>query len=333
MTLEALGPSEPVFHWPLFGGAVAAPHAPARAPEWRGVVSVLAAADELSTYAELDMLLKRAVELSRTSIGLERVGLYLCDPSAARILRGTFGTGAQGETTDERELSFECAAADHEALRRLRTEGAGFLYCDRAPHIALEDHESTVIGHGWVVVTPLVSSGNLVGVMYNDTAFSHAPMDEGKQVRAAVLGSLLAGLILSRRGVSTGRAIPIPAEHSPIVRRVLLALNHDPLLSGKSLARAIGVSSGHLGRLFKAEMGVSLVEYRNRLRIERFFKCVDRVGGNLLDAAMEAGFGSYAQFHRVFCRLVGTTPREYLTGRRRRADHRSASPESRAQAS
>ena len=63
-------------------------------------------------------------------------------------------------------------------------------------------------------------------------------------------------------------------------------------------------------------MGVSLVEYRNRLRVERFFASVDRGGSNLQEAAQEAGFGSYAQFHRVFRKLLGTTPREYLTGRR-----------------
>jgi AraC-like DNA-binding protein len=36
----------------------------------------------------------------------------------------------------------------------------------------------------------------------------------------------------------------------------------------------------------------------------------------LLDAALEAGFGSYAQFHRVYRKLVGTAPRDYLTTRR-----------------
>jgi AraC-like DNA-binding protein len=30
---------------------------------------------------------------------------------------------------------------------------------------------------------------------------------------------------------------------------------------------------------------------------------------NLLDAALEAGFGSYAQFHRVYRKFLGTTPR------------------------
>lgn len=41
------------------------------------------------------------------------------------------------------------------------------------------------------------------------------------------------------------------------------------------------------------------------LRIERFFTLVSPDGGNLLQAALDAGFGSYAQFHRVFRELWG----------------------------
>jgi AraC-like DNA-binding protein len=68
---------------------------------------------------------------------------------------------------------------------------------------------------------------------------------------------------------------------------------------------------------FRAQIGVSVVGYRNRVRIERFLGLVDLGGGNLLAAALDAGFGSYAQFHRVFRRLLGVTPKEYLTGRSR----------------
>jgi AraC-like DNA-binding protein len=66
-------------------------------------------------------------------------------------------------------------------------------------------------------------------------------------------------------------------------------------------------------------MGVSLVDYRNRLRIDRFFEAIHRSGstGNLLDAALEAGFGSYAQFHRVYRKFVGATPRDIFSSGQR----------------
>jgi AraC-like DNA-binding protein len=57
----------------------------------------------------------------------------------------------------------------------------------------------------------------------------------------------------------------------------------------------------------------SLVEYRNRLHLERFFRALEREHSNLLDAALalQVGFGSYAQFHSVHCRLLGASPRQY----------------------
>jgi len=303
---------------PVALGVDAERRAPAKASEWRGVVSVLAAVDELAASAEMEGMLKKAVELARKRIGLERVAVYLTEASGnGFILRGTFGTGMHGETTDERKFSHECSRADYEILRRTQVSGGLWLCYDDSPHLAVGESESVVpVGRGWVVVTPLVAAGEVIGVMYNDTAVSHAPVDEGKQARAAVFGRLLADLIVSRRRTIAWRAPPREEERKPIVQRILNALGRDPVASGEFLAREIGISPGHLARSFKTEMGVSLVEYRNRLRVERFFATVDRGGSNLQEAAQEAGFGSYAQFHRVFRKLLGTTPREYLTGRR-----------------
>ena len=39
---------------------------------------------------------------------------------------------------------------------------------------------------------------------------------------------------------------------------------------------------------------------------------MDRGSTNLLQAALDSGFGSYAQFHRVFRARLQATPREYL---------------------
>lgn len=92
--------------------------------------------------------------------------------------------------------------------------------------------------------------------------------------------------------------------------------------SDESLARLssrAGLGPTHLSRRFKAEVGLGIAEYRNRLRLERFVEIYG--GGNrvtALAAALDAGFQSYAQFHRVFTRLMGFGPAEH----RRRVQHR-----------
>jgi transcriptional regulator GlxA family with amidase domain len=100
-----------------------------------------------------------------------------------------------------------------------------------------------------------------------------------------------------------------------IVRRAEGLLAEEPSLGGKEIAARLDVSPSHLVRAFKADTGMSLVEYRNRLRLERFMALVDSGDESLLDAALDAGFGSYAQFHRVFRALRGTAPGEYVRKR------------------
>jgi transcriptional regulator GlxA family with amidase domain len=152
--------------------------------------------------------------------------------------------------------------------------------------------------------------------MYNDCALGKGPVDERKQAAAAIFCSLLAVLSVSKRNAAAWQPLPAKTVQSPLVERVLQAVSEDLPMTGEQLAMELGVSPGHLARSFKREMGLSLVDYRNRRRIDRFFDAVSRSGGtvNLLDAALKAGFGSYAQFHRVYRKFLGTAPREVLSG-------------------
>jgi AraC-like DNA-binding protein len=97
-----------------------------------------------------------------------------------------------------------------------------------------------------------------------------------------------------------------------LVRQALERLRSDPSISRGVLAEGLGVSPSKLGKAFRAQVGVAFVDYRNQLRLERFLKLVFPGGGNVSAAARSAGFGSYAQFHRVFRSLVGKSPKEYL---------------------
>jgi AraC-like DNA-binding protein len=288
-----------------------------------GVVSVLSAADELVSYRDVDTVLRRAVELARDRIGLERTAIFLEDESGEKLW-GTWGTGLAGETTDERHLFFSKGANHHRCHARAQAGLGRWLVLEDAPLTAQLEAETRVVGHGWNALTPIRSARGALGIMVNDTALSGAPLDEAKQMQAAVFCTLVGNTIDLRRQdagrlpwkpLLAGLPSCAPDSRNALVVRVVQALHQDLRLDGKQLAKRMGVSAGKLARDFKAEMSVSVVEYRNRLRLERFLAVVDRGGGNLLEAALEAGFGSYAQFHRVFRAMLGTTPKEYLTGR------------------
>lgn len=103
---------------------------------------------------------------------------------------------------------------------------------------------------------------------------------------------------------------PVPRD---VVKLMAAMFNVDPSLSGKQVSGRIGLSVSRLARLFKREMGVSIVEYRNRLRFERLFELLavekDR-RPTLRQAARAAGFGSYAHFHRLFRARWNMGPRQ-----------------------
>lgn len=102
----------------------------------------------------------------------------------------------------------------------------------------------------------------------------------------------------------------------PAVERAAKLLRDDPeTTSLEDIAQRSGLSPGRLSRLFKVQTGYALTDFRNRIRLDRFLELYG-AGRRLsmLDAALSAGFGSYPQFHRVFSRLMGRSPRDYRRG-------------------
>jgi AraC-like DNA-binding protein len=96
----------------------------------------------------------------------------------------------------------------------------------------------------------------------------------------------------------------------PAVETVARMLRADPRAGDlTTLARAAGVSPSHLSRLFKSQTGSSITRFRNQQRVQRFmFLYRDGRHTTALAAALEAGFGSYAQFYRVFRAETGGRP-------------------------
>lgn len=95
----------------------------------------------------------------------------------------------------------------------------------------------------------------------------------------------------------------------------VLALLADPQqeLSLGDLARRAHLSPCYLSALFQKQTGLAIPAYRNRLRLQEFFRRVHAHPEiRLLPHALASGFGSYAQFYRVFVAALGIPPREWL---------------------
>lgn len=97
-----------------------------------------------------------------------------------------------------------------------------------------------------------------------------------------------------------------------LTRRTLLSLYQRPDLARAEVAELVRTCPSEVSRYFHEDMGMTLSVFRARLRILRFIQAVDDGAPSLLAAAMDSGFGSYSQCHRVFQQLFGCSPRSFF---------------------
>ena len=284
---------------------------------WSEVPAIVADLRDAPSAEAFDEGLRHAVEFARDALGLERSAIFLVEPARA-MMTGTWGTGARGETVDEHGIAFESAALDREVFARADAGLLWTVYQD-CPLIAQVDGETRILGRGWVGCTAILGARGPVGILFNDRALSGGPVDEVVQSRAAVLACTL-GPAIEQCSKRIARAPGGPPAPHPLVQRVAALLAEDPTLTCDGIASRLHVSARRVARTFKLEASVSVVDHRNDVRLTRFLELADRGAPSLAAAALDAGFGSYAQFHRVFRARFGRAPRDYLLeqGRERR---------------
>ena len=80
-----------------------------------------------------------------------------------------------------------------------------------------------------------------------------------------------------------------------------------------ALADSMGVSEGHISRLFKAETDLSIGNYLTKYRIKRAMDYLKDVQVKVYEVAEKVGYQDIAYFSNTFKKLVGKTPSEYQT--------------------
>ncbi len=103
----------------------------------------------------------------------------------------------------------------------------------------------------------------------------------------------------------------LPAKYeSPAITRAreFIARHQAERLSLSAVAKAAHMHPIYFCRAFKKATGFGFSEYLSRLRIERAKWLLRDRTLRISEAAFAAGFGSMAQFNRVFRKLVGESP-------------------------
>jgi transcriptional regulator GlxA family with amidase domain len=98
----------------------------------------------------------------------------------------------------------------------------------------------------------------------------------------------------------------------PAVHRVQDVISADPTRSWSldKLAHMVGLSSRHLSRLFHEHVGMSFMDYSNRLRVSLARELLSQTRLDMERVAERSGFSSSRQLRRAWRRLHQTAPRE-----------------------
>jgi transcriptional regulator GlxA family with amidase domain len=170
--------------------------------------------------------------------------------------------------------------------------------------------------------TMYTSAGVTAGI---DLALALVEEDHGPDISREVARSLV--VYLQRAGGQSQFSAPLqgPPPRSPALRRVVDLVTADPAgdYSLAALARRLNVSTRHLTRLFREELGTSPTRYVESIRFGIAKSLLDQ-GHTATQAASMAGFPSYESLRRVFARELSISPaayqRRFATARREPAE-------------
>ena len=126
--------------------------------------------------------------------------------------------------------------------------------------------------------------------------------------RARLLAVLLDELVESP---TSPLEIPMPAD--PRLRRIAEALLANPAdpRDCAEWARVAGVAERTLARLFPAETGLTLVRWRQQVRLLRALERL-ALGEAVTTVALELGYAGASSFVKLFRESLGVTPGKYF---------------------
>lgn len=120
-----------------------------------------------------------------------------------------------------------------------------------------------------------------------------------------ILGTILRQLDLQERYVPQNVELP---------EKLLFYINehYKEDITPAGIAQALGYSTNHLSKCFRAHFQIGIGGYINTLRLKNAVMLMREKKTSITNCAMESGFGSLRTFYRAFAQEFGCTPHEYL---------------------
>lgn len=102
-------------------------------------------------------------------------------------------------------------------------------------------------------------------------------------------------------------------NYSLTVRKILdyVEFNFSTAITLESISEKLSLSRSYISSQFKKEVGITVIRYTNKLRIEEALKLLSHGSMSIQDIASSVGIIDYNYFTKLFKSEVGVSPSVY----------------------
>ncbi|WP_281287048.1 helix-turn-helix domain-containing protein [Paenibacillus hemerocallicola] len=91
-----------------------------------------------------------------------------------------------------------------------------------------------------------------------------------------------------------------------------MAENYSKNYSVDEICQMIGYSTSHFQLIFKKVTGITIIQYQNEIKIKKARDLLQYGNCNVTEAALQVGFNDMNYFSRLYKKMTGHNPSEYL---------------------
>ncbi|NHM33070.1 AraC family transcriptional regulator [Neobacillus terrae] len=104
---------------------------------------------------------------------------------------------------------------------------------------------------------------------------------------------------------------------SPPIKSAIrfIILNHQKSITLEQVAHYCHLSKFHFSHLFKKELGISVIDFLNKVRIDKAKYYLENTELNVQEIANLVGFTDANYFSRLFKKYINVSPKEYRSAR------------------
>ena len=96
-----------------------------------------------------------------------------------------------------------------------------------------------------------------------------------------------------------------------LAARQFIEQNYKKTLTVEDIAGSVFLSESHFSRMFKAEVGLSPINYLNQFRVAKAKEILHNTKMSITDIAYHIGYNNLPHFNRIFKELEGIAPGKY----------------------